>query len=548
VSPTRLTRRGRAVLLVAGLALAAAAGVLVSSRLAGEVAGTPRPATPSSPSSASFVAPEPDLWEPAVAAALPEDPRATLVDDPSGPAGSTAILASVVQEAPIVVAVALTDAAATDRAAQLARVLSAPLLLGPPPVRSVAPVGGAPTTTDLAGLFDAWSTRLVVAVGEVSLPPGVDVRRWSGDGATPAAVTALQEQAAARPVEVDPGAPMVLVRAGDGPMPDVLATVRAVGIGVAIVDDPFVLGDAQRASIASATDLHLLGATDAWADVDPSTLSWHLQVVRSGVQLPGGGYRMFPDRRFVALYGHPEGPALGLLGEQGIEDAIVRAREHAEQYTELSTATIVPAFEIIATIASAGPTSRGDYSRRTPIQTLRPWVEAAGEAGLYVVLDLQPGRADFLSQAQEYEELLRLPYVGLALDPEWRLRSDEVHLRQIGSVGIDEVNEVASWLADLTRDQALPQKLFVLHQFRLSMIRDREQLDTTRPELAYLIHVDGQGGQEAKDATYRALTTLDPPAGVWWGWKNFYDEDIPGLRSPADTLAVTPSPVFVTYQ
>ena len=36
----------------------------------------------------------------------------------------------------------------------------------------------------------------------------------------------------------------------------------------------------------------------------------------------------------------------------------------------------------------------------------------------------------------------RCPYVGLALDPEWRLAPDQVHLRQIGSVGIDEVNGV----------------------------------------------------------------------------------------------------------
>ena len=136
--------------------------------------------------------------------------------------------------------------------------------------------------------------------------------------------------------------------------------------------------------------------------------------------------------------------------------------------------------------------------------------------------------------------------MGLALDPEWRLKPNQVHLRQIGSVGIDEVNQVADWLADLTRDNALPQKLFVLHQFRLDMIRERERLATDRPELAYLIHVDGQGGQPAKDATYRTLTRDAPP--VAWGWKNFYDEDIPGLRSPEGTMAVTPTPDLVTVQ
>jgi len=36
---------------------------------------------------------------------------------------------------------------------------------------------------------------------------------------------------------------------------------------------------------------------------------------------------------------------------------------------------------------------------------------------------------------------------------------------QIGSVGVDEVNRAVTWLADLTRDKALPQKLLMLHRF-----------------------------------------------------------------------------------
>jgi hypothetical protein len=62
-----------------------------------------------------------------------------------------------------------------------------------------------------------------------------------------------------------------------------------------------------------------------------------------------------------------------------------------------------------------------------------------------------------------------------------------------------------------------------------------------------VIQMDGQGPQPTKLDTWRALTTSNPPAGVWWGWKNFFDED-PTLRSPADTLAVEPHPVFVSYQ
>lgn len=140
-----------------------------------------------------------------------------------------------------------------------------------------------------------------------------------------------------------------------------------------------------------------------------------------------------------------------------------------------------------------------------------------------------------------------LPHVGLALDPEWRLLPDEVHLRKIGSVSAAEVNQVVVWLADLTAEHPLPQKLLVLHQFQLRMVAERGTVDMSRDELAILIHVDGQGSEPAKHNTSRALQ-IDAPVGVAWGWKNFYDQDLPTL-SPEQTMAeVLPTPDLVTYQ
>jgi hypothetical protein len=34
---------------------------------------------------------------------------------------------------------------------------------------------------------------------------------------------------------------------------------------------------------------------------------------------------------------------------------------------------------------------------------------------------------------------------------------------------------------------------------------------------------------------------------VWWGWKNFYDEDQPTF-TPGETVEVAPSPRFISYQ
>jgi hypothetical protein len=261
---------------------------------------------------------------------------------------------------------------------------------------------------------------------------------------------------------------------------------------------------------------------------------------------PGGKRQLSGNYRFVALYGTPGEPDLGVLGNQDLDDSLARIRQVGGEYQPLSPQPIYPTFEIIATVAAGEPTDNGDYSREVDAGTLQTWAEAAAHDGVYVVLDLQPGRTDFLTQAKEYEQVLRLPNVGLALDPEWRLTADQVPLEQIGSVGIDEVNSVSDWLAGLARDNHLPQKLFVLHQFRLDMLPDRARLNTGHPELSYVIQMDGQGTQDAKNDTWRAITT-DPPANTEFGWKNFISQDQPML-TPQQTMQLAPVPWYISYQ
>ena len=207
---------------------------------------------------------------------------------------------------------------------------------------------------------------------------------------------------------------------------------------------------------------------------------------------------------------------------------------------------IIPTFEMIASVASAKATDDGDYSFEWPISTFDAWIEVARENDMYVVLDLQPGREDFLTQAKQYEELLKLPFVGLALDPEWRIKDDQVHLVQTGQVTAAEVNTVVDWLGDLVRDNSLPQKMLLIQQFQSRMIVDRETLKA-RPELQLVIQMDGQGPIATKDDTYGFLTEGTENAPWRWGWKNFFTMD-PETPTPAYTIAKVPTPVFVSYQ
>ena len=395
--------------------------------------------------------------------------------------------------------------------------------------------------------LDLGSTEAVPADGEVAAVAALD----------PADPLALQPEDAAAPADegvdgelpaVEQGDPVTgtVVLATDGAESlAAVGTARAAGATVVVTDvtDPRASAAVPEAlAEADGESVVTVGAGFA----DESGLDWKLETALAGHQLPGGGQLLFPGRMLIALYGHPGTGALGVLGEQPLDAAIERARAHAAPYEPLVDVPVVPSFEIIATVASTSAGADGDYSNEADIELLRPWVEAAGEAGVYVVLDLQPGRTDFVTQAELYRPLLELPHVGLALDPEWRLGPNEVHLTQIGSVEIDEVNQVVTWLADLTRENSLPQKLLVLHQFRLDMLPGRERLDTSRDELAIMIHADGQGPQGSKQATWRTLREGAPE--VYWGWKNFYDEDQPMLTPEQTVAQVDPVPELVSYQ
>jgi hypothetical protein len=261
---------------------------------------------------------------------------------------------------------------------------------------------------------------------------------------------------------------------------------------------------------------------------------------------PQGNRTLFPNYRLIALYGTPDYPVLGALGQQSLPDSIARAKALASQYQPLMSEHALPTMEIIATVASGSPTPNGNYSKSISSSELKTWVSSAQQNGVYVILDLQPGRNNFLTQARQYQSLLQYPYVGLALDPEWRLSSTERPLEQIGTVSISEINATAEWLADLTLQHKLPQKLFLLHEFRTAMIQDRDKLNTNHPELAYVVQMDGQGPQSEKLKTWNNVIA-NPPANIHFGWKNFYAKDTP-LATPAQTMQLDPKPWYVSYQ
>jgi len=260
-------------------------------------------------------------------------------------------------------------------------------------------------------------------------------------------------------------------------------------------------------------------------------------------ELPRGGRSLLPEYRMVGFYGAPQDDALGELGIGTPASAGARLLKQAEPYE--GSREIMPVFELLATIAAAAPGEDGLYRTRQPHSVIREYLDAVREVDGILLLDIQPGRADFPSEVRRLERYLVEPDVGLALDPEWRIGPTEIPGQVIGEVSAAEVNQVSSELAATVAELDLPEKLFVIHQFTDDMITQKEQLEV-QEGLATVLNVDGFGDPPNKIAKYRELHPRRE-SGFGSGFKLFYSEDVP-LMSEEQVLKLKPAPDLIVYE
>jgi hypothetical protein len=259
-------------------------------------------------------------------------------------------------------------------------------------------------------------------------------------------------------------------------------------------------------------------------------------------QLPRGGRVILPGHRIVAYYGSPQDRELGTLGIGRPRQAGARLAKTTHAYARYGPAW--PAMELIAVVANGAPGDDGLYRTRIRDQVIGRYLKAARAMKALLILDIQPGRSDFLKESMTLSKWLRQPDVSLALDPEWRVNAPDVPAQVIGSVTAREVNAVSFWLAGIVRRGHLPQKLLLLHRFTQDMIAGQDDLKA-RPGLAITINVDGFGGQAVKRVKYKQFAAEN--TRFFNGFKLFYEEDS-GLMRPRQVVHLRPPPNVVVYE
>jgi len=285
-------------------------------------------------------------------------------------------------------------------------------------------------------------------------------------------------------------------------------------------------------------------AADEPESLQPVALQSVAVQVLTSPQLPRGGRSILPEFRVFAHYGAPQAKQLGILGIGSPIAAGVRLNRQARAYAGKGRRPVLPAMELIGVIASAQPGADGKYRHRQTRKLILTYLKAARRAKALLILDIQPGRANFVTEVKALADVLIQPDVGLALDPEWRMRPTQVPGRVIGSVDASEINEVTAWLSDFVNAGNLPDKLVIVHQFTDEMIRRKKGLKV-RPGIDMVLNADGFGTAAAKTATYGRVVRNRGPFHT--GFKLFFVEDT-GLMTPKQVLRLRPQPEVVIYE
>ena len=303
----------------------------------------------------------------------------------------------------------------------------------------------------------------------------------------------------------------------------------------------------RRRAVAVGVLLLLVGGIVALVTVgggeQPATRTAAKPAAPELPELPGGGRRLLPDRRVVAFYGAPQDAELGELGIGTPASAARRLLRQARPYAQPGR-PVLPAMELLAVTAAANPGEGERYNTRQDPSIIDRYHRAARKAKALLVLDIQPGRSDFFTEARRLQRWLKEPDVGLALDPEWRMGPGQVPGQVIGHVDAREVNAVSAWLSQLTVQAKLPQKLFLIHQFTDDMVDDTQL--QPRAGLAMVLNADGFGTRELKKVKYKAFTS-SPRRFFGEGFKLFYREDT-NLMTPRQVLRLKPPPDVVVYE
>jgi hypothetical protein len=310
---------------------------------------------------------------------------------------------------------------------------------------------------------------------------------------------------------------------------------------------PANIAAADPADTPSATSGAVGGSTGS-IETAPSSATGTPADVAVGAtaqtqQLSGA---ILPHNRILAYYGHPHDTNMGILGEYDQEELLVQLQDEVAAYEAADPSRpVIPAFEMIASVAQNWPTDEGNYLLYTDADTIQSYVDFTKANNMLLILDVQVGHSTVEDEIERVREWLVEPHVHLAIDPEFVMGEGEIPGEVIGSIDASQVEVAQQMLAEIVAEYNLPPKVLIVHRFTENMITNAENIPSVAG-VQTVIDFDGHGDPANKTANYE-LFLVDGPA-EFAGFKLFYNEDLPPLMSPDDVVGMARPPDVVIYQ
>lgn len=252
-----------------------------------------------------------------------------------------------------------------------------------------------------------------------------------------------------------------------------------------------------------------------------------------------------PQNRLVLDYGNPFSAAMGPIGAYSDSDLLALLNQQAQVYATLDPShPVIPALDYVTPVVQGSPQADGTWTARMPDDSIEHYRELANSNHMLFFMDMQIGHSTIQNEVNAVWQFLEQPGVDLALDPEFDMPPGTIPDVNLGHMSAAEINWVIDQLSNLVQTYHLPPKILIIHQFRVEMLPDWQNIKL-KPGVEIVTCVDGFGSPGEKIADYNIFDNRQ--LIQYPGFKLFYSLDKP-LMSPSDVLQMNPSPLMVMYQ
>lgn len=268
--------------------------------------------------------------------------------------------------------------------------------------------------------------------------------------------------------------------------------------------------------------------------------------VKSEFPLEGA---IFPYKRIIAFYGNLYSKQMGILGELPKDQVLAKLQQEVAAWQKADTVLeCIPALHYIAVTAQQSPGKGNTYRLRMPHHQIDTILSMAAKINAIVFIDVQVGHSSLQQELPALEKYLKMPNVHLGIDPEFSMKSGHAPGKVVGTFDAADINYATEYLAKLVKENNLPPKVFIVHRFTQNGVTNYKQIKL-RPEVQFVMDMDGWGPPQLKIGTYRHFIHKEPVE--YTGFKLFYKNDTKNnnrLLTPKEVLALKPMPVYIQYQ